>query len=183
MKINKYFLTLFVSFGCLYNAHAFGFNDILLWLPNRFMDLTDIISLGTGFCGGAKIGVRATRAIDFNAGDACYAVFRKDYNRWISISVEQGHSLSFLYIGTEDFQVDETWGLKLWDFPLGNDEYLHKGKVVKYDYDWWENPIEGYYDIKKGTRDWFEIAAEVGCFGYLRVAVHPIEILYKQIIY
>ena len=88
--MKKSFLTLLVVGAFICNAHAFGFNDVLLWLPNRFMDLTDIVSVGLGFCGGAKIGARVTRAIDFNVGDACYVVARKDYNRWLSCRSSRG---------------------------------------------------------------------------------------------
>ena len=174
--MKKTFLTLLLAGVCLCNAHAFGFNDVLLWIPNRVMDFTDIVSWGAGFCGGAKVGARVTRAIDFNLGDAFYIVIRKDYNRWISGSLEQGHSFSFIYFGTENYQVDELWGFKMWEFPLEDNTILHKGKKIIYQYDWWENPFEGNYKMNTGTRDWWEIAVEAGLLAYGRVAVHPVEI-------
>ena len=174
--MKKSFLTLLVVGAFICNAHAFGFNDVLLWLPNRFMDLTDIVSVGGGFCGGGKIGARVTRAIDFNLGDGFYIVVRKDYNRWLSASLEQGHSVSFIYFGTENYQIDETWGFKMWDFPVDDKSMAYKGRKVHYRYDWWENPFETPYKMNTETRDWFEIAAEVGLLGYARVAVHPVEI-------
>lgn len=176
MKVKKCFFALLLAFSCFCNAQAFDFTDVMLWLPNRVIDLTDIVSVGVGFCYGGKVGARVTRAIDFNIGDGFYITARKDYNRWLSAAVEQGHSCSFLYMGTEDYQVDETWGFKMWEFPEGNSEIAHKAKLFSNTYDWWEDPFTDNYDIKKGTRDWFEISAEAGFIAYGKVAVHPIEI-------
>ena len=173
--MKKCFLSLCLSLVFISSAQAFDYKDVLLWLPNRIMDFTDIFSVGIGF-GGFKAGARVTRAIDFNAGDGFYYVLRKDYNRWIAASLEQGHSLSFIYFGTEDYRVDDSAGFKLWAFPIENKEVLYKAQHINYQYNWWENPVEGYYDMRNGTRDWFEIAAEIGLGPYVRVAIHPVEI-------
>ena len=173
--MKKCFLSLCLSLAFFSSAQAFDYTDVLLWLPNRFLDLTDIISVGIGV-GGIKGGIRVTRAIDFNAGDGFYIVGRKDYNRWIAGSLEQGHSLSFFYLGTENYRVDHTFAYKLWYYPLDDTEVAYNAKGVDYRYKWWENPVEGNYDLRNGTRDWFEIAAEIGIGPYLRVAIHPVEI-------
>ena len=173
--MKKFFLSLCLSFAFLGSANALDYKDVLLWLPNRIFDFTDIVSFGIGF-GGIKVGARVTRAIDFNIGDGFYYVARKDYNRWIAFSLEQGHSFSFIYFGTEDYRVDDTCGFKLWEFPLETEYMVHKAQHINYQYNWWENPVRGHYDMREGTRDWFEIAAEAGVGAYARVAVHPVEI-------
>ena len=173
--MKKYFLSLCLSLVFISSAQALDYKDVLLWLPNRIMDFTDIFSIGIGF-GGAKAGVRVTRAIDFNVGDGFYIVARKDYNRWIAGSLEQGHSFSFFYLGTENYRVDNTFAFKLWSYPLDDTEVAYNAQWVIYHYKWWEDPVSGHYDMRNGTRDWFEIAAEVGLGPYLRVAIHPVEI-------
>lgn len=175
--MKKTFFTIAAAVVMCCSAGAITFNDVLLWLPNRVMDLTDIVSVGVGsHFGIPKVGVRVTRAIDFNFGDAAYSVLRKDYNRWLGASNEQGHSFSFIYLGTEEYRVDRIFGFNLWNYPTDDKTFVRSAKYMIYKYDWWEEPFAGYYDIKTGTRDWTEISAEIGCLGYLRVAIHPIEI-------
>ena len=176
--MKKTFFTIVFAIVMCNSASAFSIEDVLLWLPNRLIDLTDIVSFGVGSHFGApKVGIRVTRAIDFNAGDAAYCVFRKDYNRWFGCSLEQGHSASFLYMGTENYRVDRVWGIDRWWYPTDDSKVVLRGQNMLYQYNWWEHPTQGVYDIKTGTRDWFEISAEFGCLVYTRVAIHPIEIV------
>ena len=175
--MKKNILTIIFALLICNSASAFSFNDVLLWLPNRIADLTDIFSIGIGSHFGIPKGeVRITRALDFGGGDAAYTVLRKDYNRWLGVSLEQGHNVSVAYFGQENYRVDRVFGIDRWWYPTNDNTNVLRGKIVRYNYKWWENPFSENYDIKTGTRDWFEISAEVGFIGYLRVAIHPIEI-------
>ncbi len=175
--MKKTLFTIAAAFIMCSSASAITFNDVLLWIPNRFMDLTDIFSVGVGWhIGIPKAGVRVTRAFEFSGGDGAYTMFRKDYNRWFGISLEQGHNINFAYIGTENYRVERIFGIYLWNFPTDDNTMIRNGKYVTYKYDWWEHPLKGNYDIMNGTRDWFEIAVEFGFFPCFRFAIHPIEI-------
>ena len=80
--MKKTFFTIIFAIVMCNTASAVSFEDVLLWLPNRLIDLSDIVSFGVGSHFGApKVGIRVTRAIDFNAGDAAYCVFRKEVLR------------------------------------------------------------------------------------------------------
>ena len=175
--MKKTFFTVAMALVICSSASALTFNDVLLWIPNRCMDALDIVSVGVGsHLGVPKVGVRVTRAFDFNFGDAAYTMFRWDYNRWLGVSLEQGHSLSFAYLGTENYRIERIFGFYLWNFPLDDDTMIRSGKYSIYKYNWWEHPLKGNYDIITGTRDWFEIGAELGVLASLRVAIHPVEI-------
>ena len=175
--MKKTFFTVAMAIVMCSSASALTFNDVLLWLPNRFMDTLDIVSVGIGWhIGIPKGGIRITRALEFSGGDGAYTMFRKDYNRWFGISLEQGHNLNFAYLGTENYRIERIFGLYLWNFPTDDDTMVRSGRYSIYKYDWWEHPLRGEYNIMTGTRDWFEIAAEFGCLPCFRVAIHPIEI-------
>ncbi|MCQ2352251.1 MAG: hypothetical protein MJ033_02095 [Victivallaceae bacterium] len=189
-----------------FSASAGVGKTILMWLPNRILDLTDIVSLGIGL-GGVKAEARVTRAIDFSCGDSFNLMLRKDVNRHYGITMEQGYHVNFLYVGCEDYQIDKVvnlprlstllipfaWGYPVPDngstynehlpwrlnssvWPVPGTDIQATYKPTFYTYEWLCSPADYGYDWKKGSRDWWEIGAEVSCGAAVRVAVHPLQI-------
>ncbi|MCQ2379088.1 MAG: hypothetical protein MJ016_07795 [Victivallaceae bacterium] len=174
--MKKILLILTVAATTAFSARAFSMNDIYWWLPNRIADLTDIVSLGGGLCLGLKAEARVTRAIDFSQGGGCFWVLRKDYNRHLTAALEKGYHFNFLCLGTEDYTVDAVRGVQPWFFPADGEAANVSRRYFDYQYNWFSNPANAEYDLWEGSRDWWEIAVEAGCLGYVRVAVHPIEV-------
>jgi len=174
--MKKWMMICAVVFGMSLAASAGVWETALLWLPNRMLDVTDIVSLGIGF-GGIKAEARVTRALDFSAGEGFYLMARKDYHRQIGFSLEQGYHVNFVYIGMEDYGIDAiSPGCFGSFFPLDGvyaDSTLQR---CGFAYKGWLCPCEEDYDFRKGARDWWEIALEAGAGVAARVAVHPIEI-------
>ncbi len=155
---------------------SFG-KSLLLWAPNRILDLTDLISVGVGV-GGVQLEARITRAIDISAGDGFQIMLKKDYNRQLGIAFEQGHHFNFIYFGCEHWQVNDSLGIRTFDFPVddpGKDFCSIKTGNIRYNY--WVSPCHEKFAVRKGMCDWWEIAVEAACGPALRLAVHPIELI------
>ena len=132
---------------------------LLMYLPNRLMDLLDIFSLELR--GGAAIGadVRLTRAVGLAAEIGATGDLIKGYNRQYGCALTQGYEALFLIPMAENMDRSISYGYvnKYWqygtNFPL---------------------PSDAVYAPRTGARDYWAIEAGAICLVGAKVAVHPL---------
>ncbi len=135
-------------------------DKVLLYLPNRILDATDIFSLGLGIGPAAKLELRATRACDFGGGVGAAAYAVKDYNRQYGGCLQNGYDWSFTCLGDENEQrTGSRWVKSDWYQYTGIPSYKAQE-----------------YDRFEGSRDYWEIGGEGGAGLIGRAAIHPINI-------
>lgn len=136
-------------------------DKLLLYFPNRFLDLTDTFTLCLGFGPAVKGEVRATRAVSFGGGIGATADLVKAYNRQYGAELKEGWDTSFFWMAAEDTEIPKaTRGVqKYW--------YYHTG------YPSYHEEIYNYYD---GARDYWEFGIEAAVLFNLHAGLHPVEV-------
>jgi hypothetical protein len=156
-------LAVFVaSFACVQKVSATDFDEqLLLYLPNRFVDLADIFSLNLGFGPKVQASGRLTRFIGAGGGIGSSVNLVKDYNRQYGCNMEEGWSGGLLWLASEESEI-----------------YRSTRGVQKYIYQF--NGIPSYkeniYNWHTGARDYWEIGGEVGLLFQGRFALHPVDL-------
>jgi hypothetical protein len=151
------FLTLSAATGL--NA---GVKDkLLLYLPNRIIDMTDIFSLSLGFGPTVSAEMRATRAFSFGGAIGASGNLIKDYNRQYGYALDNGWSWSFTCIGAESMERSHTnrWVQEYWN-----------------EYTGYTDPSNNIYDFSEGARDYWELGVSAGLLVTVHAALHPVEI-------
>ncbi len=132
---------------------------VLMWLPNRLLDLADCFSLGVGL--GVDVGFNAqvTQLCRFGASTGGYSLIDWTYRRQVGFAVQSGWDISFLWFGVEDIVRDNVTGTMkpYWIDAVGI-----------------QMPFDSAY--ASGCRDYWAIGAEIGLFSNVRAYIHPIEI-------
>ena len=82
-------------------------DKLLLYIPNRIMDLLDIFSVNIGVGPVAEARLMATRYCDVGAGIGITAKLYKDFNRQYGLGVEEGWYWSFIFVSEEQYVVRE----------------------------------------------------------------------------
>lgn len=135
---------------------------LLMYIPNRVVDLLDIFSLELKV--GAAIGVNAriTRAFGIVGEAGSTGDLIKGYNRQYGFALTQGYDAQFLVPMAENVDRSLAYGYvnKFWqygmNFPLPSD------------------PI---YAPKTGARDYWAIELGATCLAGAKVAIHPLAIV------
>jgi hypothetical protein len=135
---------------------------LILYLPNRGMDLLDILDLSLGFGPAVKAKVWATRYMSFGGGIGGTAKVIKGYNRQYGAGLESGWSASFLMLTAENTQ--------LYNTTRGVQKYFEYNTGIP-------SLDDNVYNFWRGPRDMFSIGAEVALFGEVDVEVHPFELV------
>jgi len=79
-----------------YNAKADDvWSKIALYIPNRFMDALDIVTLSVGAGPVVRADIYATRAFAFGAGVGAEVMAVKGCNRQYGVCREAGYNMSF----------------------------------------------------------------------------------------
>lgn len=135
----------------------------LLYIPNRLLDLLDIVTLNIG--AGPEFGVDAkvTHWLQVGGmyGDKYF--LGKDYARQLGGGYSSGWNYGFLCVASERRYVDQEFGT--------TKEFLLKRKSLSL-----AMPDEDFtYTLN--IRDFWEIGANAGWLITVGVAVHPVEIV------
>jgi hypothetical protein len=136
-------------------------DKILLYLPNRIVDLTDIFSISLGFGPVVRAEARVTRYCDIGAGIGISAKIIKGANRQYGGGLQNGWDASFLCIAAEDTELESgsRWLKSYW---------YHSSGIP--------SPSEKIYNFYTGERDFWEIGVNGAALVELDAALHPVEI-------
>jgi hypothetical protein len=134
----------------------------LLYIPNRVLDLLDIVTFNLGAGPEFGVEVRATRWIQVGGmyGDKYF--IGKNYARQIGGGYSSGWNYEFLCFTSERRYVDETFGT--------TSEFILKRKPLGF-----AMPSDDF-TYSQDVRDFWEIGANAGWLITLGAAVHPVEI-------
>ena len=133
---------------------------LVLWFPNRVLDLLDIFSVNLGVGPIVEARLMATRAIDCGAGVGMAYKAYKGFHRQYALGQEQGFYYSFISIGEEDWGVvDGTRLLK---------KYTETRTGVPL-------PTMRNYDFFEGARDYWQIGGSLGLVLTGDLYIHPLE--------
>lgn len=143
-------------------SNASVLDKIILYIPNRIVDITDIMTMSAGFGPNVRLNIRATRVMQLGAGTETTAKIIKGYNRQYGAALERGSDAAFMCIATEDTErTDVTGSVK---------EYWYKSSGVPS----LSDPIYSFYT---GSRDYWDLGFDLGLgiveFGF---GLHPVEI-------
>ena len=135
---------------------------VLLYVPNRLLDLLDIVTVDIG--AGAVFGVeaKATHWMQFGGmyGDEYF--LGKDYARQLGGGYASGWNYEFTCLTSERRYVDGTFGTTR--------EFILKEKPLSL-----AMPKDDF-TYTQDIRDFWEIGANAGWLVTVGVAIHPIEI-------
>jgi hypothetical protein len=136
-------------------------DTLLLYIPNRLVDMADMFSLTLGF--GPAIGLKAhcTQYVAIGAEVGATAQMVKGINRQYGFCRSNGWDASFLMIGAESREVDE---------PVGS--------VKKYFFYTTGVPSMSKvpYDFHNGAKDFWSIGAKFAALVEFKFDIHPVEI-------
>lgn len=135
-------------------------DKILLYIPNRIMDLLDIFSLNIGVGPVAEARLMATRYCDVGAGIGMSAKLYKDFNRQYGLGLEEGWYWSFIFVSEEQYALTDSLGtVKL---------YAENRAGVPM-------PDTNTYDFFTGKRDFLAIGGSLGLLVDGNLYLHPVE--------
>lgn len=134
---------------------------LILYLPNRLIDLLDIgdISIGVGPTAKAKAWI--TRYMAFGGGIGGSAQLIKAYNRQYGAGLEGGWNGSFMMLSAEDTEMYEST-------RYVQTYFLYESGIPSID--------NSVYNFWHGPRDIFSIGAELALLIDLHVEMHPFEV-------
>jgi hypothetical protein len=135
---------------------------ILLYIPNRLVDMVDMFSLTLGF--GPAIGaeVQVTESCALGGEVGCTAQIVKGINRQYGFAVDNGWDASFLMVSAETRERQDSIGSV-------KDYYFHSTGVPTPNR---EEP----YDFHSGQLDFWAIGAKAAALVEVKVDIHPVEI-------
>ena len=136
-------------------------DKVLLYFPNRIMDLLDIFSLNIGIGPVAEARLMATRYCDVGAGIGMTAKIYKDFNRQYALGVEENWYWSFIFVGEEQYRV--------LDGSVLLDKYVECRAGIPV-------PESRTYDFYTGPRDFWAIGGSLGLLLDGDLYIHPVEI-------
>ncbi|HBC88342.1 MAG TPA: hypothetical protein DCZ94_15430 [Lentisphaeria bacterium] len=137
-------------------------DKIVMYIPNRIVDVTDIISLSLGFGPCARAEMWCTRPFSFGAGTGVEAKMIKGYNRQYGFGLESGWDTSFVMISAEGKELQSTIG------TVKTVEYYASGvpDLRKKD-----------YSYSEGSRDYWSVGVQAGCgIAEVDAEFHAIEL-------
>ena len=133
---------------------------LVLWFPNRILDLFDLFSVNVGIGPIIEARLMATRAIDCGAGIGMAYKAYKGYHRQYAFGQEQGFYYSFISIGEEDWAVVN--GTRLLK------KYTETRAGVPL-------PTMRNYEFFEGPRDFWQFGGSLGLLVTGDLYVHPFE--------
>lgn len=137
-------------------------NKLLLYFPNRFVDMADMVDVDAGFGPTVKAKLWATRYMAFGGGIGGSAKIIKGYNRQYGAGLESGWNASFMMLSAENTEMTET--------TRDVQQYFNYYSGVP-------SLDNSVYNFWKGPKDMFAIGGEGALFGELGAEVHPFEIV------
>ena len=135
---------------------------ILLYIPNRIVDVMDMFSLTLGFgpAIGAKAQVTKYLALGGEVGPTAQIV--KGINRQYGLTKQSGWDASFLMISAENREREGSIGSV-------KDYYYYSTGVPSID----KIP----YDLHNGAMDFWSVGGKVAALIEVQASLHPVEIV------
>ena len=133
----------------------------LMYLPNRLIDLTDIVTLEVGFGPEASCELTFTKycQIGTDYGDKYF--LKKGYNRQYGGGYHSGYNVSFICWNDEVAFTDYTFGTVKPYIVMDNELGIPR-------------PYKKPYS--DGTRDFWDIALHIGWIIDLSIGLHPVAV-------
>ena len=134
---------------------------ILLYIPNRIVDLVDMFSLTVGF--GPAIGAQAqiTEYCALGGEVGCTAQAIKGINRQYGFALDNGWDASFLMLSAETRERSDEMG------TVKHFYFESRGVAIQR-----REP----YDYHNGALDFWAVGAKAAALVEVRFALHPVEI-------
>ncbi len=142
-------------------AKAGAGDTILLYIPNRIVDMMDVFSLTLGFGPAIGVEVQATKYCSVGGEVGFTAQMVKGINRQYGFAVENGWDVSFLMISAENRERDESIG------SVKNYYYYSTG-VPSID----ESP----YDFHNGAQNFWAVGGKAAALIEVKAEFNPVEI-------
>ncbi|MBQ9789953.1 MAG: hypothetical protein IJW31_10210 [Lentisphaeria bacterium] len=162
MKKNVFLIVFAVMMLIGVNAQANSWGEkILLYIPNRIVDLTDLFSVGVGVGGTVRAELMATELAKVG-GSYDFGTLRayKDWNRQYGFGMQKGWYWSLVSLGEESSRRYNTIG---WV-----DEYYQGCAGIPL-------PNEPIYNYYMGQRDFWRIGGALGFLVEGEFYINPIE--------
>jgi len=134
----------------------------LMYIPNRFIDLSDIITIGTGVGPEASLELTFTKWGQFGASYGDRYFIEKGFNRQYGGGYSTGHNAAFACWNDEEKVVDYCFGTV--------NPYVNlnlKNSSV---------PCPCSEPYKSGNADFWRIGVKAGWLVDVDVAIHPVAI-------
>lgn len=138
-------------------------DQMILYLPNRIVDMFDMFSLSLGFGPTVKLQGWGTRFWSFGAGTGADAKVIKGYNRQYGCGLQDTRwATSFMMMSSENTEVSDT--------TRGVQSYFqYRSGTPSVD--------EEIYNVQQGPRDIWSLGGEVGALVVeVDGDLHPIDI-------
>lgn len=134
-------------------------DKILMYIPNRFMDLMDIFSIKLGTGVTSKLKVRLTHAFGIGYGIGPAGSVEWSYGRRFGTSLDKGKEIFFLGDGFYDIHREFSTGTL--------EDYWYQSKGMQ----WPEDPVFS----RDKAFDYWAIEVEAAAFVNVKAAFHPVE--------
>jgi len=163
--MKKLFLTLAIVAAGFFGAQAQGATigeKLLFYIPNRFVDAFDTVSVALGVGPVVEARLMATRALNFGLGLRLpTAKVYKVHNRQYGLGIEEGWYWSFI-VGEESYKIHDTTPL------VATYSETCAG---------FPEPMQRVYDFYDGERDYWAIGGSLGLLIDGDLYVHPVELV------
>ena len=134
-------------------------DKILMYIPNRVMDLLDTFSLKLGTGVTSKLQLRLTHAFGIGYGIGPTGSVEWSYGRRIGTSLDNGKEIFFISDGYYDIQREFSTGTLV--------DYWYQASGMQ----WPEDPVFS----RDRAYDYWALEVEVAAFADVKVAFHPVE--------
>lgn len=134
---------------------------LLMYIPNRFVDLFDIFSVSLDMGVAAGITARLTYGFGLVGEAGSTASLIKGYNRQYGAALTEGYYGQFLFPMKTNLLRTTTYG------------YVNTFWIEGWNYPFPSNPV---FERKTGAFDYWAIEVGAICLAGAKVAIHPIEI-------
>lgn len=81
-----------------------------LYIPNRLLDASDLISMEAGFGGEVSMQFYVTQYLQFGGAHGCNYFIEKGFDRQCGGGYRDGKKFGVLCFSSEDFVIDDTFG-------------------------------------------------------------------------
>ena len=134
---------------------------LLMYIPNRFVDLFDIFSVSLDMGIAAGVTARLTYAFGLVGKAGSAASLIKGYNRQYGAALTEGYYGQFFFPMKADLLRPVTYG------------YVNMFWIEGWNYPFPSNPV---FERKTGAFDYWAIEFGAICLVGAKVAIHPVEI-------
>ena len=134
-------------------------DKLIMYVPNRIMDLLDIFTFELGTGATAKLSLRATHAFGIGGGIGPTGKIVKGFNRTYGLALDNGYQAFFLAMGKGDITREYTTG------NLPDYWYVYNGMQV---------PSDSIFADK--IKDYWALEVEAALLADVKFGLHPLNI-------